>query len=167
MSAKRFPHPWAEVKKNYHKLMATLPMTISSIAENEFKGNFRKQGYTEDSGVVAWAKRKNDKASGRALLIKTGRLRRGFKKQPTADTAVVINDTPYAKALNEGSNKRVNVKAANYKRKKPNRKKERKVVYVKAHKRQNNLPARPFMKDTIALHRRIDKRISIELIKLL
>jgi len=169
MSAGRnnFPHPFRKVQEQYRKLVEELPMIVSSVAENEFKSNFRKQGYEEDSGVIAWQKRKNDRASGRALLIKTGRLRRGFKKRPTTDTAVVINDTPYAKALNEGSSKRVNVKATTYKRKKPNKKRQRKLVYVKAHKRQNNLPARPFMKDTVALHRKIDKRISMELKKLL
>jgi phage gpG-like protein len=167
MSANKFTHPFKKAEAQFRKLVNDLPMIVSSVAENEFKGNFRKQGYQENSGVIAWPKRKNDKAQGRALLIKSGRLRRGFKKRPTADTAVVINDVPYAKPLNEGSKKRVNVKAAAYKRKKPNKKKQRPVIYVRAHKRQNNLPARPFMKDTIALRRLIDKRISSELKKLL
>ena len=163
-----FSHPFHKLKADFEKLVGDLAVIISGIAENEFKSNFRRGGYIESgNSVTAWAKRKNDKDSGRALLIKSGRLRRGFKKRPTADTAVVINDTPYAKPLNEGSNKRINVRAATYKKKKPNKKNQRTVVYVKAHKRQNNLPARPFMKDTEALNKKIDKRISLELKKLL
>lgn len=167
-SGNNFPHPFHKVKADFEKLVSDLAVIISGIAENEFKSNFRKQGYEESGGsVTAWAKRKGNIDSGRALLIKSGRLRRGFKKRPTDDTAVVINDVPYAKPLNEGSKKRVNVRATTYKKKKPNKKKQRPVVYVKAHKRQNNLPARPIMKDTEALHKKIDKRISLELKKLL
>lgn len=162
MSANQFPHPFHKLEKEFKILMEKLPLIVSSVAELEFKENFRRQGYEETPGAVtAWAKRKNDARKGRAILIKTGRLRRAFKKRPTHDTAVVINDTPYAAVHNEGDKSRVNVKGHSYKGKN-----SRKVVYIRPHKRQNNTPARPFMKHTRGLVIKIDKRIEKELLKL-
>lgn len=81
-------------------------MKVSGIAEKEFKENFSRQGYRNDSGgVTKWIKRKhnkNQRDASRAILIKSGRLRRGFKKRPDANTARVINDVTYAKVHSAG-----------------------------------------------------------------
>src|SRR5690242_14903827 len=112
--ANKFPHPFGELMKKLKTYKSKLPMKVSGIAEEDFKENFRRQGIRGKSGnTIGWKKRKNesDKRKNRALLIKSGRLRRGFKKRPSATHARVINDVPYAEAHNEGSQKTVNVKS--------------------------------------------------------
>lgn len=100
------PNPWAEIRKNYNKLWKSLPQAVSVIAQTEFKENFRRQGYRTDSGSVEkWQARqhgrgKND--SKRALLIKTGRLRRSLKTAHSSNMAKVLSNVPYAQIHNEG-----------------------------------------------------------------
>ncbi len=150
-----FPHPIGRLSKLYRELRRRLPVTVSALALNEFKGNFRKQGYNESGeSITKWEKRKNDteKDKGRALLIKSGRLRRSLRTNPTADSARVTTNVPYAAIHNEGGkiSKTVTVKAH-----------LRKRIVVKSHQRKMNteIPARPFMITTDSLTSKINKHI--------
>lgn len=101
--SKQFPHPFGDMAKRYRKLRRELPMIASKIAENEFRQNFRRQGYRDAGGkVTPWAKRKDGSDAGRAVLVKTGRLRRETKAAPTFGHARVLNRTPYAAIHNRG-----------------------------------------------------------------
>jgi phage gpG-like protein len=157
MSSNKFPHPFRELEQKLRSYKSKLPMKVSGIAEEDFKENFRRQGYRGNSGnTIGWKKRKNEseKRKGRALLIKSGRLRRGFKKRPDAKNARVINDVPYAQANNEGSKETVSVPAFNRRSMRTG-----KASQVKAHKRKNNTEARPFMVTTEPLMNEINKQV--------
>lgn len=152
--SKKFPHPFSDLAKKYREMRSKLPAEVSGIAVIEFKGHFRAQGYYGSGGaLVPWKKRAKEERPARALLIKSGRLRRGLRAAPTGDTARVINDVPYAAIHNEGGkiNTTATVRAHN-------RKNGQKV---KAHKRKVNLniPARPYMLDTPRLMKQIDKHL--------
>lgn len=91
--------------------VATLPKIIGNELLNSTLDNFKKQGFLGDV-FQPWRKRKSKKQGGRAILVKTGRLRRaGRIVRADWDAVVYGNDTPYAKAHNEGSTARVTVKA--------------------------------------------------------
>jgi len=182
--ATAFSHPFRKLAEAYKKLRRELPMKVSAIAEAEFKENFTRQGYRDASGVVKWRKRKNDKDQGRAILIKRGRLRRSFKKRPSDGVARVINDAPYAKALNEGSTESVRVKGHTRRRmehvkvgtgvysiksRKQRTRTEKRAgakFRVKGYRRKNNLAARPFMVTTKPLMEDIDKKVTSEVSKI-
>lgn len=105
--------------KEFERLKKTLPKIIGNDARAFFQDSFKKQGF-DDSTIEKWKSRKNDKTKrqrGRAILVKSGRLRRSIKLRHVSwDKILISTDVPYAEAHNEGS---------------------RKVVYVKPHKRQN------------------------------
>lgn len=56
-----------------------LPLILSNHAVNWSLENFRRQGYQGDNGLEAWPPRRSKKDAGRALLVKTGRLRRSIQ----------------------------------------------------------------------------------------
>jgi phage gpG-like protein len=145
---KRFPHPFSETAKRYREYRRKLPDKISVMAVEEIKGNFKIGGYRGGAVVVFWKKRSNNywgktNRKGRALLIKSGRLKRGIRKRPTFDYARVVNDVPYAQPLNDGFSGTIIQKVKAHNRKS----KSKKAIKVKAFKRKimMKLPARPFM----------------------
>ncbi len=152
--SKQFPHPFGKLAGKYREMRRKLPAEVSIIATDEFKGNFRIGGYRGDNGVTFWRARKlSKKSKGRAILIKSGRLRRGIRPQPTYDSARVVNDVPYAKAHNEGFEGTVRVRG----RMKKNGKRGR------SFKRKMKLAARPIMITGKPLINNIDKHITTQL----
>lgn len=150
-----FPHPIGRLAKLYRELRRRLPVTISNIAERDFKANFRQQGYKQSGeSVTKWEKRKKDteKDKGRGILMKTGRLRRSVRANPGPDMARVTSNVPYAAIHNEGGtiSKTVTVKAH-----------LRKRIVIRSHQRKMNtdIPARPFMISTDSLNSKISKHI--------
>lgn len=126
MANKRFPVPFGEIARKYIAMRRQLPRQVSIIAAGHFKDNFRRQGTLDNGTVISWQPRKLRKRkpgggrdrggrflkktpaeidSTRALLIKSGRMRRAIQPKPSGDYAVVVNDTPYAEAHNEGTDK--------------------------------------------------------------
>lgn len=150
-----FPHPFKGIASKYRTLRDKLPREISVIALNEFKGHFRVSGYYSPSGgFIGWKKRaKEEGGAKRALLIKSGRLRRGLQVAPTFNSARVINDVPYAAIHNEGGKINAVATVRSFNRKNG--------VKVKSHRRKMNtsIPARPFMIDTGKLFQKIDAHI--------
>ena len=159
-------NPIKEFIRDYKRYTSSLTMRISQRALLEMKTNFARQGYDSDTGFKRWRKRKNDKSLvNRAILIKTGRLRRSLRAAPLYQTARVVTDVPYAEALNNGFRGTVtqNVKAHTRKKmgklgviKTTSRKKSTAIKFGKAQVGQThvksfkrtmkvNLPARPFL----------------------
>lgn len=173
MSKNEYDLKFYEVEEKFSRLLHELPARVTNIAVNDFKDNFRRQGYrAAGGGVIKWKKRKKSKSKRdetRAILIKSGRLRRGIQPAPQAMTARVINRVPYAEALNEGSKASVQVKShkrhkwksvkVKVKGKSKNLKQRTSVTVVRSHRRKNNLDARPFMITTPALLNEIDTYI--------
>ena len=71
---------------------------VGNAAINEFKDNWRKQGFDGKP----WEQRKVVQAN-RAILVKTGRLRREFNQSDIGDQIIIENTTPYAGYHNEGT----------------------------------------------------------------
>lgn len=102
--SKQFPHPFSDLAKRFRAYHRTLPRVVSVMAQEHFRRNFRKQGaYTGNGGALEkWAPRKDGSDRGRAILVKTGRLRRSLRTMPKGSTARVVNDAPYAAIHNRG-----------------------------------------------------------------
>jgi len=158
----QFPHPFGKLASQYRELRRKLPVQVSAIAVQDFKENFKRQGYQGESGaVIFWKPRKTDrKVARRALLIKSGRLRRSLRAAPTYNDARVVTDVPYAEVHNEGFKGTVSVKAHTRARAK------RAGAKIRAHRRAMNIPARPFMITTKPLMDRIEKHLFTELEKI-
>lgn len=151
---KRFPHPFSKLASQYRDLRRKLPVQVSAIATADFKENFIRQGYQGKVGVVKWKQRKyNKRGKGRAILVKSGRLKRSIRPSPTFDHARVISNVPYAQAHNEGFKGTVRVPAHRRKSRKG------KLYRVKSFRRSVNIPARPFMITTDPLLNDIEKHV--------
>jgi len=84
------------------KAMVTV---MGNDALNWFEESFRNQGFT-DEGLVIWKGRQKREREGRAILTKTGALRRSLKKSNVGQYAVKItSNLPYANRHNEGLSK--------------------------------------------------------------
>lgn len=105
------------------RYLFTVPKLMGRVVLEESADNFRRQGYENDAGnVVPWAPReREDRIRGRrrrdgtrgpsrpnprqrAILVKTGRLRRSVRVTATTKTSVTIgSDVEYAQAQQEGN----------------------------------------------------------------
>lgn len=140
------------------------PRFVGNMAVNFYKDSFKRQGFIENSSVKRWDKRKNDsKGKGRAILVKTGRLRRSIRIIRSGMGYVVVGtDVPYAKIHNEGGVIRTTQSVGSYNRKAHKRtwKGKRQNVSaatISAHKRRVNteIPQRQFIGASPFLIRRI------------
>lgn len=176
-----FDLPFENMLRQYRRFRQRLTAEVSVLATNEFKENFRRRGYMSDQGLKKWKPRAKDKKAGRAILVASGRLKRSLRPAPTYNDARVVTDVPYAQVHNEGGKAVVKVRAHNRRKfskttvqtltksgKKRN--KTMKAVSgktkVKAHKRKQNIVARPFMLTTAPLLRKIDHHVETELHKI-
>lgn len=84
------------------KAMVTI---MGNDALNWFEDSFRNQGFTDDT-LIRWKARKKREREGRAILTKTGNLRRSLKKSNVGQYAIKItSNLPYANRHNDGLNK--------------------------------------------------------------
>lgn len=103
MAQRRFSDTIGISLRNYATAANGLRKEIANQAVNHFKDSFREQGF-EDSHITPWKKRKKAD-TGRAILVRTGRLRRSFSAKYGTNKIVIINDTPYAVFHNYGTKK--------------------------------------------------------------
>jgi phage gpG-like protein len=118
---------------------------IGNEAKNHFVDNFRKQGF-EDKTVKAWMHRKKeDKRSGRNILVRTGDLRRSIQAKKinrSGLSLVIASDLVYASVHNDGG-----------------------MIYRRAHKRkggnisssQFKMPKRQFIGSSYNLNEKVKK----------
>ena len=86
------------------KMKSTLPVQLGNDIKNFALRNFQAQGFW-DASIERWPKRKSKKDDkGRAILVKSGRLRRSIKVAATNWTRIRVGsyNVPYAKIHNEG-----------------------------------------------------------------
>lgn len=139
-----------------HKLFAEVDKfkkNIPRIAGVEsmkfFKQSFRRQGF-HDVTLVKWQKRKDKKDQGRAILIKSGALRKSLRiSRITKRGFSVSSELPYSAVHNEGS-------------KAPKRRKGR-----SGRKGKKNMPKRQFMGKSRRLNRIIEKKLDRRLNRIL
>jgi phage gpG-like protein len=170
------------------------PGMVGRLAVATFDENFANAGFT-DKIFIRWKPRKGDtenqgrrlgdggRQSGRALLIKTGRLRRSLRVAWAFPHGVRIvagnQDVPYAQIHNEGGTLTgtANVRAhtrhlyeendvSHASAKKPKYVKEHVAsIPVKAHTRQMNthIPRRQFIGSSQKLTERVDRKFFDEM----
>lgn len=99
------------LKVNFKSAMATLPPIIGNELINFVKGRFTDQAWI-DKSRERWEQRKSKKAAGRAILVKTARLKRSPRIiRSTIDEVGMGMDVHYAKAHNDGFEGDVTVKS--------------------------------------------------------
>lgn len=114
--------------------------TMEIIAEtslNHFLEGFRKGGYMTDASKGGWQRRKKPDP-GRALLVKSGDLRRDINVQTVTSELVVIGTKriPYAAVHNEG---------------------------LRVHRRNFTMPKREFIGPTKALELANEQIVKVEM----
>lgn len=106
--ARKLKIPAQKVKKQIPRIVDTM----LTEGRNFFEGNFRKQGF-DDTTVQRWQPRKRTHyrtRSGkvvddrnRAILVKTGRLKRSLRKKRISSFAgIIFSEVPYANIHNDG-----------------------------------------------------------------
>jgi phage gpG-like protein len=93
------------IEKKARTTLENAMVEIGNSAKSFFVENFRKQGF-DDKNVERWQPRKKaDKRAGRAILVKTGDLRRSIIRNPANRAALSIKistDLVYAARHNNG-----------------------------------------------------------------
>jgi len=103
-----------------NRMATTIPQNMRTMALEHFDNSFRNQGFT-DSGFQPWKPRKQEKrvvflgkrikargkggrytSSNRAILIRSGRLRRSIKARFSGKSILFTSDVEYAQIHNEG-----------------------------------------------------------------
>jgi phage gpG-like protein len=102
---------FAEHKKILKDLQVFKPQlekavdAMGVLAANHFTTSFRNQGFT-DENLQMWQPRKRTERSrmgNRAILVKSGRLRRSIRSKSFGFLAVkILTDVPYASVHNNG-----------------------------------------------------------------
>ena len=155
------------------------PRLVGRLALAVFDENFDHGGFT-DKIFIRWKPRKGDtenrgrrlgdggRQRGRALLIKTGALRRSLRvASASAGTVRLVagnQDVPYAAIHNEGGRITGTVQVRSFEREPTFAKRHT----VKAHTRQLNItmPRRQFMAPSQKLMDRVDRAFFVEMNKL-
>jgi phage gpG-like protein len=102
---------FAEHKKILKDIQAFKPQlekvvdAMGILAANHFTTSFRNQGFTDES-LQSWQPRKRTERSrlgNRAILVKSGRLRRSIRTKRFGFLSVkILTDVPYASVHNNG-----------------------------------------------------------------
>jgi phage gpG-like protein len=94
-----------QAEKKARKAMEAAIVDVGNTAKVFFVDSFRKQGW-DDKNVQKWKPRKvADKRAGRAILVKTGDLRRSIIRNPANRAALTVKistDLAYAARHNDG-----------------------------------------------------------------
>jgi phage gpG-like protein len=183
------------IEKKARTTLENAMVEIGNSAKSFFVENFRKQGF-DDKSVEKWPKRKKTERkgrgskksaeaagtvrsvkAGRAILVKTGDLRRSIIRNPANRAALSVKistDLPYAKIHNDGFKGTEYVKphrrfvnqgdtmGTGIYNIKSRRERKAKILIkqdVKGHSRKMNMPKRQFMGDSYNLNERIKKII--------
>ena len=105
-----------QFSRDLRAYLKTVPRVLGQTVVQESAENFRRQGYENEAGaVVPWeprqaadtVKRRGKRIANprqRAILVKSGRLRRSVRIVATTATSVTVGtDVPYAEAQQEGN----------------------------------------------------------------
>lgn len=86
-----------ELKRQWQKDKPRLLREMGEFVVNDTINNFKEKSFEG----VKWAPRK-DRTNRRALLVKSGALRRSVRAQVLGDKVKISTDLPYAQIHNEG-----------------------------------------------------------------
>lgn len=146
---------------NIDKFFRNLPLQIGNIYLNVFLDSFKRGGFI-DKKFIRWQPRK-DGDSSRAILVKSGRLRRSLSLKVRGNVVEISTSVPYAQIHNEGGRVQTtqNVRAHT-------RKTKRGASAVRAHTRRVSftMPKRQFMGKSDFANRRIILNLERQLDKI-
>lgn len=151
--AKKSAEQFARIQERLASTLRVLPEIIGNEVVNFSIDRFEQEAWRDTTQEI-WEKRKNTTKWGksdetdRALLVKTGKLKRSIRITRIVENKVYVGaggpDVPYAKAHNYGFKGNINQKVRAYKRKNKDGKKN---IEVKEHERiiKQNIPKRQFI----------------------
>jgi phage gpG-like protein len=88
-----------QIRNQLERKLSQLPAIVGNEVVNYSLDAFEKQSWEGK----AWDKRKSKKDTGRALLVKSARLKRSIRIiRSTLNSVTVGTDVPYARVHNEG-----------------------------------------------------------------
>ncbi len=104
MKVTRFDFPdFSKTRTAISDVFSNLPTWAGNAALNFYKDSWRRQGFI-DTSFKRWPKRKKEGGSkDRAILVKSGQLRRSLRLRVGTTWFEVYSEVPYAKAHNEGA----------------------------------------------------------------
>lgn len=171
------------------RLWPTLPAIAATVAVNFSKQRFVQQNWVGNT-TVPWKQRQAAtrlKSRGRAILVKTARLKRDVKKIYANASRALVGTTrltvPYAKAHNEGFKGTVTVKKHTRRRFKRVREQytDRKgkqrnrtskqvdagkgLITVGTHTKKINLPQRKYLGASPVMDKQIERALTAAIIK--
>jgi phage gpG-like protein len=141
------------------RVYGQIPGRAATVAVNFSKERFRAQNWL-DTRTEPWAKRKEGrrlarKNKGRAILVKSGRLKRSIRKiYIGSDRAIIGSDVPYAAVHNYGSEKQ-GTGTFNIRTRRENT------------SNQKRIPRRQFMGNSRALAQIIERDMTAQILKAL
>lgn len=153
------------IEKDLKRIARQFPTVAGNIIVNQANQNFQSQS---DSDGSPWKRRKpikrkrKRKSDNRAILVKTGRLKRSIRAVKVGKLSVKISAAYYGKHHNEGFKGVIAVSSHT-------RRQGKKAVRVKSHSKKINIPKREFInieskavikKINRAWERRIEKTLS-------
>lgn len=163
--AKRVGADPKKMIKQMRRLDKTFPSTAGQIAVNEFKENFRRQGWL-DRTLEKWEKRVSKKDSGRAVLVLSGVLKRSIRViRKAAGFVLTGTEVAYAAAHNEGAKIKGRFQVRTHSRKTPSGG----VTTVASHVRDvdTELPRRQFIGESKTVIKKIERVLVLKLKRIL
>lgn len=146
-------------QSNLARVYRVLPGMAATVAVNFSKDRFRQQNWI-DNRTEPWVKRKENaklarRNRGRAVLVKSSRLKRSIRKIYVGSTRAIIgSDVPYASVHNYGSGKQ-GTGTFNIKTRRENT------------SNGKGIPRRQFMGNSAALARGIEREMTLQVLKAL
>lgn len=140
------------------KLQGDAPRMAGAKAVAFFKDSFKRQGWVYNASLKRWEPRKQNQGKQRAILIKTGRLRRSIRIMATTATAVKVgSDVPYAEAHNEGAEISAAVTVRSHRRRT-----RKGTTTVNSHRRRvhHKIPRRQFIGHSPDLMKSIEREFT-------
>ena len=160
-----YAYSWRDLRRRLDRVRVRLPLAMADAARNFFVDSFKRQGWYEGTVLKKWKPRKKNKGRRRAILVKTGRLRKSIRiRRATFRRITIAAEAPYAAAHNFGVDETVTVRAhtrhtyttvnekyttrTGKERSRPKRVETGKSYTVRSHTRHMQLPQRQFMGDS-------------------
>mgnify|MGYP001144445067 CR=1 FL=1 len=95
-----YAYSWRDLRHRLDRVRIRLPQAMADAARNFFVDSFTKQGWDTGHGIKKWKPRKkSDGRRRRAILVKTGRLRKSIRiRRATFRRITIAAEAPYAAA---------------------------------------------------------------------
>lgn len=100
------------IRNEYKLAQANVPLKLANTIQNHFLEGFQRGGGKTDASIGGWKKRKTSRSArerkrskGRALLVRSGKLRVDIKKRKVSFQKVIVGtrSIPYAGFINDGT----------------------------------------------------------------